>query len=226
MHVIFLTFLPELWPLINAKISFLFNIWRTNGQNFTKFYICLHIYMIYVGIVRHHFWHICTRVMAPDLRKYFVSAHYLENKLIEFHQILYAFILTRSTLGSLHIFRTFVPVLWPFIYVKISFPFTILRTDGQNFTKIYICISIDKIYFGIVTHHISHICTSVMALDLCENFVSVQYLWNKWTEFHQIVYMQLIDKIYAGIDTRYFCTHLYQSYGRRFNPKVCCCSMS
>ena len=28
-----------------------------------------------------------------------------------------------------------------------------------------------------------------MALDLRQNFVSVQYLQNKWTEFHQILYM-------------------------------------
>ena len=87
MHVIFLTFVPELWPLINAKILFSFNILRTNGQNFTKFYICIHIDKIYVWIVTHHCSHICTRVMALDLLQNFVSAHYLENKLIEFRQI-------------------------------------------------------------------------------------------------------------------------------------------
>ena len=58
----------------------------------------------------------------------------------------YAIILTRSTLGLLAvIFRTFVPVLWPLIYAKILFTFSILRTNGQNFTKYYICIHIDKI---------------------------------------------------------------------------------
>ena len=32
-----------------------------------------------------------------------------------------------------------------------------------------------------------------MALDLCKNFISAQYLENKWTVFHQILYMhQLI----------------------------------
>ena len=35
------------------------------------------------------FLHICTRVMALDLVQNFVSPHYLEDKLIEFHQILY-----------------------------------------------------------------------------------------------------------------------------------------
>ena len=54
-----------------------------------QLYICIHIDKIQVGIVTHHFSHICTRVMALDLRQNFVSAHYLENKGIEFHQILY-----------------------------------------------------------------------------------------------------------------------------------------
>ena len=39
--------------------------------------------------VTHNFSHIFTRVMACDLGQNFVSAHYLENKLIEFHLILY-----------------------------------------------------------------------------------------------------------------------------------------
>ena len=36
-----------------------------------------------------NFSKICTTIMARDLRKNFVSAQYLENKLTEFHQILY-----------------------------------------------------------------------------------------------------------------------------------------
>ena len=60
----------------------------------------------------------------------FVSAQYLENKLIEFHKILYAFILTRSTLGLLRIiFRSIVPELWPLIYPIISFQLNIVRTN-------------------------------------------------------------------------------------------------
>ena len=34
-------FLPELWLLIDAKLSFPLNILRTNWQNFTKCYICI-----------------------------------------------------------------------------------------------------------------------------------------------------------------------------------------
>ena len=52
---------------------------------------------------------------------------------------IYAFILTRSTLGLLHIiFRTIVPELWPLIYSKISFPLNILRTNGQILIKLFI----------------------------------------------------------------------------------------
>ena len=139
-----------------------------------------------------HFSEICTRVMALDLRLNFISVQYLENKWTKFHQIfIYAFILTRSTLGLLHIiFRTFVPELWPLIYAKISFPFQYFENKRTEFNKFNICICIDKIYVGIVTHHFSHIFTRVMALDLSQNFVYVQYLENKWTKLHQILYMQ------------------------------------
>ena len=103
---------------------------------------------------------------------------------------IYAFILTRSTFGLLHIiFCTYVPELWPFIYSKMLLPLNILRTNGHILTKLYITIYTDKIYVGIVNCHFSHIYTCVVAPDLRQNFVSVQYLENKWTEFHQILYM-------------------------------------
>ena len=41
----------------------------------------------------------------------------------------------------------------------------------------------------IVAHHFSHICISIMALDLRQNFA--QYLENKLTEFHQILYTRM-----------------------------------
>ena len=40
------------------------------------------------GLLHVIFLHICTRVMALDLRQKYISAQYLENKLTEFHQIL------------------------------------------------------------------------------------------------------------------------------------------
>ena len=70
---IFSTFVSELLPLIYAKIWFQFNILRRNGQNFTKFYICIHFDNIYIGIVKHHFFHICTRVMALELYQNLMS---------------------------------------------------------------------------------------------------------------------------------------------------------
>ena len=51
------------------------------------------------------------------------------------------------------------------------------------------CIDIDMIWIGINTQHFSGICTRVMALDLRQNFVIAQYLENKLTIFHQILYM-------------------------------------
>ena len=38
---IFRIFITKLWPLIDVRISFLLNIFRTNGQNFTKFVYAL-----------------------------------------------------------------------------------------------------------------------------------------------------------------------------------------
>ena len=52
----------------------------------------------------------------------------------------------------------FVPELWPFIYARISFPLSILRTTRHIFIKFYICMDIDKMWLGIVTRHFSDIC--------------------------------------------------------------------
>ena len=136
---------------------------------------------------------------------------------------IYAFILTKSLLGLLHIiFFTFVPELWPLIYAIILYPFNILRTNGQNFTKFYTCVHIDKIYVGIVTHHFLHICTSVTALDLRKNFVLVQYLENKWTEFYQNLYMHSYwQDLHLDCYTSFF-AHSYQG----FKPKFCFLSIS
>ena len=58
------------------------------------------------------------------------------------------------------------------------------------------CIDIDMLKIGIVTHHILDICTRVMALDLRQNFVSAQYLKIKLTDFFTKVYICIhIDKI-------------------------------
>ena len=51
--------------------------------------ICFDIDKIKVGIVSCHFLLICNRVNALDLCQNFVFTQFLENKWIEFHQILY-----------------------------------------------------------------------------------------------------------------------------------------
>ena len=97
---------------------------------------------------------------------------------------IYAFILTRSTLGLSHIIiRTFVPELWLWIYSKILLPLNILRTNGQILTKHYIttCIYTGKIYVGIVSCHFLQICIIVMALDWCQNYVTTQYPKTLWS---------------------------------------------
>ena len=153
LHIIFCTFVPELWPLIYSKIPFPLNFLRTSGQILTNLYVTFY-----------------------------------------------------TTLGLLAvIFRTFAPVLWPLIYANISFQFNILRTNGQKFTKFYICIHIDKICVGIVILYFSHICTRVMALDLRQNFVSVQYLKKKMDRISSNFILCIpIDNIYIGIVNHHF----------------------
>ena len=125
---------------------------------------------------------------------------------------IYAFILTRSRLGLLHvIFRICVPELWPLIYAQISFPFNachfsnictrvmaldlfqkfvslnILRTNRQNFTNFFYAFILTRSMLGLL-HIIFGTFVPVMAVDLSQNLVSVQYVENKWTEFHQTLY--------------------------------------
>ena len=178
-------------------------------------------------MTRSSFWmlHIIfgtfTRVIALDLYQNFRFRSLSREKINWFSpNFIYAFILTRSSFGLMHvIFGTFEPELWPMIYAKILFPFNTLRTIGQNFTKFYICIHIDKIYVGIVTRHFSHICTRVMALDLGQNFVSSHYLENKLIEFHQILYRHSYWQDLAWDWCLSFLEHLNQSYGPWFTPK-------
>ena len=107
-----------------------------------------------------------------------------------------------------NIFRIFVLELWPLIYAKILFPLNILRTNRQNFTKSYICIHIDKIYIGIVAHHFSHKCTSVMALDLTKSLFPFNILRTNGQNFTKFYICIHIDKIYVGIVTHHF-LHIY-----------------
>ena len=69
--VIFCTFLPELWPLIDLRLNFVFAQYLENKlTEFHQFYMCINIDKIYVKIISCHFSHICARVMALDLSEF------------------------------------------------------------------------------------------------------------------------------------------------------------
>ena len=56
-------------------ILFHLNIWRTNGQNFTKF--CIYAWQSTMGVLPVILLLICNRVMALDWCQNFVPAKYL-----------------------------------------------------------------------------------------------------------------------------------------------------
>ena len=74
-------FATELLPLIDVRIEFLFNIFKTNRPIKTKF--CKHITIdkIYFCIVNRCFSQIGKRVTALDWRQNLVFAQYLEKEL-------------------------------------------------------------------------------------------------------------------------------------------------
>ena len=66
----------------------------------------------------------------------------------------------------------------------------------------------------IVTRHFSHICIRVMALDLCQNVESAQYLEKKLTDFHQIIYIYAFILIRSRLGLLHMILeHLYYCYG-------------
>ena len=81
------------------------------------------------------------------------------------------------------------------------------------------CIYIDMIYLGIVTHNFSNIRNRVMALDLRQNFVSAHYLENYLTYVHQILYMHSYRQDLAWDCYTSFFRNLYQSYSPLLTPK-------
>ena len=92
--------------MIYVRISFSLNILRTNRQNFTKFHTCIHIDKIYVGIVTCHLLLMCSRVM-PLIFQNLVPLNILEQMDRISPNFVYAFILTRSRLGLLHVIFCF-----------------------------------------------------------------------------------------------------------------------
>ena len=58
LQVIFRHFVPELWPLIYAKISFPLNILRINWQNFTNFVYAFILTISSMGLLHVIFAHL------------------------------------------------------------------------------------------------------------------------------------------------------------------------
>ena len=132
LPIIFRAFVIELWHLTDVRIlfriSFLLNTfvsWEQMDRISPNFKYALILTRYKLGLLRIFFPHICNRVMPFYSHQNFLSAKYLEYKWTDFHKILiYAFTLTRSKKGLLHIIlRTFVTEYWPFIHIMWEFRF-------------------------------------------------------------------------------------------------------
>ena len=158
------------------------------------------------------FSQICNRAMALDWCQIFISSQYLENKWIEFHQIMYAFILgsavaqrqsawleterpwVRASLASLRcVLEQDTLILSVMVQPRKTRPYIIERMlmgrKVSNQTNKFAFI-LTRSTLGLLHDNFGTFVT-VMALDWCQNFVSAQYFEIKWTEFHQILYMHL-----------------------------------
>ena len=147
LHVLFRIFLPELWHLINPK-SFISAQYLENKC--TDFHKILYMHLLWQDLA----WDCYTSFRAYLYQSYgpwfMAKFGFCPISWIQIYRFspnfIYAFILTRSSLGLLHvIFCTFIPELWPLIYTRTSFPLNILRTNSQKLTNLYKCIYIDKI---------------------------------------------------------------------------------
>ena len=161
--------------------------------------------------------------MALYLCQNFVFVQYLQNQLVEFHQILYmhsswqylAWNCYTSFFANLH--QSYGPwFMSKFCFCSISRELTDIFSP--NFLYAFI---LTKSSFGLLHIFFLHIFTWVTALDLRQNFISVQYLENKLTEFHQILYMHLYWQDLRWDCYTSFFAHLYQHYGPWFTPKIC-----
>ena len=140
LHVIFRKFVPKLWSMIYAEISFWLNILRTGffSPNFIYAFILTRSSLGFLHVIFRTFvpesWHLIyaknlfpfniLRRNGHNFTKFYTCIHI---------DTIYLWIVA-------HHFRTFVPELWPLIYSKISFPLSILRTNGQILTKLYVTI--------------------------------------------------------------------------------------
>ena len=75
--------------MIDIRISFPLNIFRTNKHNLTKLCIQIYIFKSSLGLLHVIFFCKFNRITALDRFQNFVFAQTLETELIEFGQILH-----------------------------------------------------------------------------------------------------------------------------------------
>ena len=112
------------------QVLYMHSYWQDLAWDcYTSFF--LHLYQCYGP------W------ITPKFRFCSISSEQIDKMSPNF---IYAFILTRSSLGLLHIILIHLCQSYgPWFTPKFHVPLNILKTNRQNFTKFYICIHIDKI---------------------------------------------------------------------------------
>ena len=147
LHVIFRSSIPELWPLIYARISLPHKYLEIE---MTEFHQILHMPWYWQDLgwdcYKSFFTHLFQSYgpwFIPEFR--FRSISWGQTDRFSLNSI-NALLLTISRLGLYNvIFSRFETESWPKIYARILFPLNILRTNCKFYTRLYIIIHIDKI---------------------------------------------------------------------------------
>ena len=170
------SFFPNLYqnngPLFTPNIRFRSISWELVDIFSPNFIYALILTRSSLGLLHVIFLEIVIRVIALYLRQNFVSAQYLENHLVEFHQILYMHSSWQDlawdcyTPFFAHLYQSYDPLFMPkFRFRSICWELTdifspnfIIRSYWQDqawdwYTSFLERIYIDMIYLGIVTHH-------------------------------------------------------------------------
>ena len=156
--------------------------------------MCIDIDMIYLWIVTHNFFEHLYQSYGPWLTPKFCF-HSIFWELLDIFSpnFIYAFILTRSSLGLLHIiFRKIVPELWPFIYAKILFSHSIswetIDRMLQNFIYTYAFI-LARSSLGLLHIIFLTFVPELWPLIYAEILFPLNILRTNWHIFTKILYM-------------------------------------
>ena len=104
-------------PLLAPKFRFRSISWEPFDRISPNFISAFILARSSLGLLHITFLYICIKVMALYLHQNFVSSQYLENQLIEFHQILYMnsslqdLAWNRYTSFFAHLYQTYGPFL-------------------------------------------------------------------------------------------------------------------